>query len=638
MPRQFRAMHVERGDSQDENRFSFALSSETPVDQWFGREVLKHSDSAIRQGRLKDGIPLLFNHDPDQHLGVVDKYAIKDKKLRVEGRWSSSDFAQQKKRDYDDGILKDASAGYNIHKIVRDQAGENPSQDDTLNVTDWEPMEASLVTIPADPTVGAGRAAVAKIDFPVEVEVHRRSEPTAAPAAKPSIEVRDMAEETQLQQKLDEGKLEIARRDRIVALASDKDFSKHVSMEDVKRALDSGESAEKFTESLTRKIVAASDATQVGTAGGNVIEDAGKEGKRYSVARAYRHAINLRAPGTFRAEDATLEKEVSDEIGKRIGQRTATLFVPSGVRTVTAGATGTGLTPQTSTVGTVTESSVIEMYRNKPSVLALGATRLGGLSGLIRLPRQTGAGSAQWLGETVAVTPSDISTDFVALSPKRLSMQNIYTVELLAESTVDIEGLLANDRSKVMMLAIDAAALLPQVGSSPNGLLGQTGLATIATSGAALATGDAPSYQDILKFESTVAAANADTASMGWLATPETRGLLKGTPMFPNGYAMPIWPNIVTRGTDGTESGPLGYTAAISNQIPKNFGANHNLHALIFGDFSNILVADWGASELIVDPYTQAASGAYVVTERVLMDVEVRHIAPFVVSETVAVA
>ena len=69
-------------------------------------------------------------------MGVVDGYSVKDGVLRVEGKWSNSAFAQEKKRDYDEDILKDSSVGYLIHKIVRDQEGENPSSDDTLNVTD----------------------------------------------------------------------------------------------------------------------------------------------------------------------------------------------------------------------------------------------------------------------------------------------------------------------------------------------------------------------------------------------------------------------------------------------------------------------------------------------------------------------
>ena len=643
LPRQFRTLTVVREAVEgDDNRFAFALTSETPVQQWFGKEVLGHDNKSVRQTRLKEGIPLLFNHDPDQHLGVVDSYSLKDKKLRVEGKWSASAFAQEKKRDYNDGILKDASGGYLIHKIVRDQVGENPSDEDTLNVTDWEPMEASLVTIPADPTVGVGRSAEGSQSFPVTVEVVRRGavatpevQPAVpAPAAIPAIEVTRM----ETTQQPDVNAIEFARRDRIMALASDKDFSKHVSIEEARAAIENKTSAEAFAESISRKIVAANDASKVGTVGTNVLADLGKDAKRYSFVTAHREAINMVKPGSFRNGDATMEREVSAEIAKRLKQETLGMYIPNSVtRTQTASATGAGLAALTSFVSTVTESEVIEMYRNRARVLALGASRLGGLSGIVRLPRQLTASSGQWLGETTAVTASNVTTDFVAITPKRWSIQNAYTVELLAESSPDVEGMLARDRAKVQALAIDFASINgPTGGASPVGVLNTSGLATINSSGTTLTTGKALAYADWLAFESTLAAANADGATSGFLVTPETRGQAKGTPMFPAGYAAPIWASN-QRNPDGLEVGPLGYMAGVTNQMPKNLGAGTNLHAALFGDFSQLIVADYGASELIVDPYTQAGAGVYVVTERVLMDIEIRHISAFVACETVAV-
>lgn len=647
LPRQYRTVQVVReAVDADSNRFSFALSSEEPVDQWWGREVLSHDSKAVRQDRLKSGVPLLFNHDRDQHMGVVDSYSIKGGKLRVEGRWSSSPFAQEKKRDYDDGILKDASVGYLIHKIVREQEGEYPSEADTLNVTDWEPVEASLVTVPADPTVGAGRASSGENEIAVAVEVRKRELPEpakeapAAPAAIPVVtEVRQMADEVKDTQHA----AELARRDRIVAIASDKDFSRYVTAEDVRAAIANNTSASDFSEQVSRKIVAANEASKVGTVGAGVIADLSeKDKKRYSLVRAHRSLIRLANPSAFGQEDDALEREVSAEIGKRLNKQTPGLFVPNSVaRTQTASATGGGLTALTSVVSTVTESALIEMFRNRPRVLALGATRLGGLSGIVRLPRQTAAGSAAWLSETSDTTASDVTTDYVAITPKRLSMQNKYTIELLAESAVDVENMLANDRAKVLALAIDLAALNGATGgANPVGVLQTSGLATITSSGTAQAsTGHALSYLDILAFESKVAAANADVATMGWMFTPETRGLLKGTPMFASGYAMPIWSSN-ERSPDGLETGPLGYKAGVTNQLPKNLSASsvNNLHAAVLGDWSQVIVADYGASELIVDPYTNAGKGIYVVTERALLDVEVRHIEAFAACLTVAVA
>ena len=226
-----------------------------------------------------------------------------------------------------------------------------------------------------------------------------------------------------------------------------------------------------------------------------------------------------------------MEREVSAEIAKRLKQETLGMYIPNSVtRTQTASATGAGLATLTSFVSTVTESEVIEMYRNRARVLALGASRLGGLSGIIRLPRQLTASSGQWLGETTAVTASNVTTDFVAISPKRWSIQNAYTVELLAESSPDVEGMLARDRAKVQALAIDLAAINgPTGGASPVGILQTTGLATINSSGTTLTQGKALQYSDWLAFESVLAAANADGATSGFLVTlPETRALRCG--------------------------------------------------------------------------------------------------------------
>ena len=179
-----------------------------------------------------------------------------------------------------------------------------------------------------------------------------------------------------------------------------------------------------------------------------------------------------------------------------------------------------------------------------------------------------------------------MTTDFVALTPKRLSIQNGYTVELLAESAVDVEGLLANDRAKVLALAIDLAAINGAGAPAPTGLLNQSGLALITSTGTTLTTGKMLGWTDITNFESTVADANADVATMGWLFTPQVRGLLKATPMFSSGYAMPIWPVLESRDPSGLEQGPLGYKAGVTNQIPKNYGTGTNLHAAVLGDLA----------------------------------------------------
>lgn len=628
-----RATVLERSAVNREQRtVDLSFSSETPVRRSFGWEILDHSPESVRMGRLNSGAPALWHHNgerQDHLLGIVESAAIgEDRRGHAQVRMGRSVESERALLDAEDGILRNVSTGYILHDRPKPEAHIDGVP--VFRFKDWEPYEISFTPIPADTAVGVGR------EFVPLQEASAAETATAAPAAIPTIEVRQMAEQ-QVQTPSAEA-LEVKRRDAIMALASDKDFSKHVSSVEVRDAFEKGMSVEVFSQMISRKLVSANDASKVGTAGENVMREAGRDAKRYSLARAHRYAINQARPGSFKDEDVAFEREVSQEIGKRLGVQTLGLLIPNSItRTVSAGS-GSGLTAQTALVSTVTEPSVIEMYRNRPRVLALGATRLGGLSGIIRLPRQTGAGTFQWLAENASTTASDVTTDFVAITPRRGSIQNKYTVELLAESSPDVENLLANDRSKVTSLAVDfAAAAGPTGGASPVGVLNTTGLATFASTGTTLTNGKALSYNDWLEFESIVAAANADSASCGFLLTPEVRAQAKGTPMFPSGYAMPIWSSN-QRDPDGLEVGPLGYKAGVTNQLPKNFGTGTNLHAVVFGDWSQVIVADYGASELIVDPYTAAGQGVFVVTERVLMDVQVRHIAAFAACETVALS
>ena len=60
----------------DTDTFELSFSSETPVARQYGDEVLSHAAGAVDLSRLNDSAPLLFNHNPDQLLGVVDSARV----------------------------------------------------------------------------------------------------------------------------------------------------------------------------------------------------------------------------------------------------------------------------------------------------------------------------------------------------------------------------------------------------------------------------------------------------------------------------------------------------------------------------------------------------------------------------------
>jgi len=148
-----RTFTLDRKQVDDEARtVSAALSSETPVERYFGTEILRHEKSAVNMERAADGLPLLWSHNHDQPIGRVENIRIdKDRVLRGDLRFSTNARAEEIWQDVRGGFLRDLSIGYRIDEYEENENGEIP-------VTRWTPLEASVVTVPADSRVGINRS------------------------------------------------------------------------------------------------------------------------------------------------------------------------------------------------------------------------------------------------------------------------------------------------------------------------------------------------------------------------------------------------------------------------------------------------------------------------------------------------
>ena len=109
-----RFLEIESPKAKD-NTIEFAFSSETPVQRMYGNEVLSHDENHVDLSRLNEGAPLLFNHQPDVVLGVVERAWLEGKKGRAIIRWGKSAKAKEF-RDYVEGvILRGVSVVYQIN-------------------------------------------------------------------------------------------------------------------------------------------------------------------------------------------------------------------------------------------------------------------------------------------------------------------------------------------------------------------------------------------------------------------------------------------------------------------------------------------------------------------------------------------
>jgi HK97 family phage major capsid protein len=234
---------------------------------------------------------------------------------------------------------------------------------------------------------------------------------------------------------------------------------------------------------------------------------------------------------------------------------------------------------------------------------------LSGLTGDIAIPKAVGGATTAWLDEASTVSTSDQAFAQLGMTPKRLAASTAYTKQLVAQSSIDMEGFVRNDLMSVIALAIDLAALEGTgAAGQPLGILNTDGINTVTF-------GASPTWAKVVEFETNIATDNADVNSMNYLTTPAVRGALKTTERA-SGTASFIWEN---------NTSPVnGYGANVTNQISDN--------KVFFGDFSQLLVGMWDGLDVTVDPFTLAANGQIRIVMQNLVDIAIRHAESFCVS------
>ncbi len=249
---------------------------------------------------------------------------------------------------------------------------------------------------------------------------------------------------------------------------------------------------------------------------------------------------------------------------------------------------------------------------------------ISGLVGDVAIPSQTGAASHFWVGENVAVTESEPTFGQLSMTPKTVGTFTDLSRKLILQSSSDVEALVRSDLATVLALAIDAAGINGTgAGGQPTGILNAAGIGSVAGG----TNGLAPAWSHVVDLWKAVASANAAFGTLGFMTTTNVAGKLAVTEKATNTaqFIMPSLP-----GADGLAS-LAGFRAGISEQVPSNLtkGSGTNLSAIIFGNFADLIIGEWGALDILVDPFTGGAAGTTRI--RVLQDVDilVRRVASF---------
>ena len=149
----------------DSRTVELSFSSETPYGRWFGDEILCHDEECINLERFNNGLgAVLFNHDRDAVVGHIEKVWLEDNRGKALVRFDTDEQSETIFQKVQSGTLQGVSVGYaiNRYEVLEDEDTKSTNGRFTgpaYVVTDWEPLEISIVSVPADPTVGVGRSA-----------------------------------------------------------------------------------------------------------------------------------------------------------------------------------------------------------------------------------------------------------------------------------------------------------------------------------------------------------------------------------------------------------------------------------------------------------------------------------------------
>lgn len=145
----------------NERKFILSFSSEEPYQRCWGVEVLDHSEGAVDLTRINEIGCLLFNHNRDAVVGKITKAWIEGGRGMAEVEFDSDDDSELIFQKVANGTLKGVSVGYQIDSWEEVALGKQSADGKAIGpaaiARKWTPYEISIVSVPADPTVGVGR-------------------------------------------------------------------------------------------------------------------------------------------------------------------------------------------------------------------------------------------------------------------------------------------------------------------------------------------------------------------------------------------------------------------------------------------------------------------------------------------------
>jgi len=334
-----------------------------------------------------------------------------------------------------------------------------------------------------------------------------------------------------------------------------------------------------------------------------------KEVRKFSMLKM----IKAQARGATRQDiaDASLEMEASKAVEERIGVSPNGMYIPMEIMggSEERDLTADNFTQAGALVGVdFRPQQLIPLLRNAMALANAGATVLDGLVGDVAIPKQTGTATASWVAnDGGSISEANQTVAQVTLTPRTLGVFTDYSRQLRLQSSVSVENFVRQDLMTVVALEKDRAGLHGTGASGqPVGVQNTTGVGTQSFS-----TGSDPTRAEVVGMRGDLATANALAANLKFITNSTVYG------------------NMMNRLVDAgsgqfllQENGTvIGRPVVETNQVASG--------VMFFGNWADLLIANWGGMDLLVDPYVGATAGNVRVLLFHSTDLAVRHAESF---------
>lgn len=582
----------EKFEVDEENRsITFSCASDLPYERYDDendrayKEILVISEEAVDLHRLNGGASLLWGHDTDDLIGVVDNAYIVENKLFVKVRFSKNDKkADRIWRDILDGLIKNVSVGYAVEHFI-----EKEVDNELVRYVDrWMPYEVSIVSVPADETVGIRsmkkKNTKAMTEEPEKMETENKQEqecPNCPKGEKGDCGIE--AENEALKAENEELK---ARIKELEEQAVD-DAANNEENAPENAPAEQPENPENPQENPPEN----PDAEEIkacGDAMGVPKDEQEKSIKAGITAREFKQIfrnfnINI---NTAKKERNTMKFADYLREGNFNEKFTVRTFAGFG------GQTGEGGAPL---IGTETQPLVAALEK---VIGVKGFRTIAGLTSNISIPVQTTRNVAYQTAHLrdAATTSNPVFTN-VMLTPVKISGNTRIGKELIAQANDDVEAFIIDSLTKEIGYKVEDY-LLGKVSTGATGSVTYSALTAI-------------DWNDILAFEAAIGGYALEEPA--YVMSPAARAALKG---IAKAGTFPVFlcEDNKVNGYDVNVSGCVG---------------NNNIY---FGDWSKLLLGIWGNGlEIMVNPYTYAKEGDVEIVASICVDAAVLQGDAFVV-------